>query len=177
MRAVSPAASALVLGVVFLGVPLAGEGKREAGVADFVYVCPAALLARSGLHAAIEARGLSKKATGNPGARIGATLYASADGGRIVTLARHHFSDFSMASCIVSFLEPLSTDELADLRKRLEGQPLVARLEGELIEATPGVRTGILKRPGNAPIVTVNITATATSATLTMNRWDPMPGK
>jgi hypothetical protein len=177
MRTVSAAVSALSLGVVLLGVAHAEESKREAGIADFVDVCPAALLTPGGLPAALKARGLSKKVTGNPGVRIGATLYASADGRRIVTLAHYQFSDLSMASCTVSLLEALSTDDLADLRTRLEGHASVASLEGELIEATRGLRTGILKRPGNAPIVTINITTTKKLTTLTMNSWDLMPGK
>jgi len=177
MMAVARVGLALALAVVPAGVAHGDESKRAAGLADFCEVCPAALLAPSGLPAALEARDFSKSVTGNPGATVGATLHASADGMRTVTLTRYRFSDFSIASCIVSFSEPLSIDELADLRRRLEAQALVGRLEGELIEPMPGLNIGTLKRPGNSPIMTVNITATAKVTTLTMNRWDLLPSK
>jgi hypothetical protein len=159
------------------GLVSAGEGERAASMADFIDVCAAALLAPAELPAAKTARGLSEpeNAVAPPG--VDATLYASADGQRTVTITRHHFSDLDMASCLVSFPELLGKDELAALRRKLEAVPAVGRLEGELMEASPSLHIGTLKRPGNAPIVTVNVTAAKTVTTLVMNRWDIARGR
>jgi len=155
----------------------AAEKERAARAADFSEVCTAALLHPGELDAASKARGLSRVEEAVPWGGAHATLYAADGAERTVTVTRHHFSDLDMTICLVSFPEPLSKDELAALRAKLESPSALGRLEGELVDAAASLRLGLLKRPGNAPIVTVNVTVTGMATTLVMNRWDPAPGK
>jgi hypothetical protein len=146
--------------------------ERAEGEADFIGICPVALLDAAQLSSALGARGLVRAANAKPAATWDATIYESAGSKRSVTVNRQSFSDFSMASCLVSISAPMSLAELGSLRAHLEGQRTIGKLEGEVVQATPAFQLALLKRPGNSPIVTVNVSSTLTSTTLMINRWD-----
>jgi hypothetical protein len=80
-----------------------------------------------------------------------------------------------LVTCTVVIGVSAAYDDLTALRTLLEAEPLIGRLEGRIVTATPNVRVATFKRPGNAPIVTFTFTTSATTASLVMTRLDLQP--
>jgi hypothetical protein len=154
----------------------ADQASWETATADFTKVCVASLLTPRGLAAALAERGMSASAQGSFGAGWDGIAYLSGDGSRSVTISTQTYSDLKTSNCATMAPKSSSRDELTELRAKLEAHRSIGKLEGKIVDAGPTVKIAILKRRGNAPIITFNFTSTSTATTLMMNRWDVRVG-
>ena len=103
-------------------------------------------------------------------------LFPAADGDRGITVSRQTYSDLKISNCVSTVLISASRDELSALRGKLEAHPKIGKLEGGILDAAPTAKIGTFKRPGNAPILTINVSTSGRATTLNMNRLDVQPG-
>jgi hypothetical protein len=147
----------------------------EESSADFAKICIAALMAPDALPAALNERGMASLDQGGFGEGWDGTAYSSADHSRSVNVSHQTYSDLKISSCI-AVAPKSSSEEMTALRAVIEAQPDIGKLDGKIVQAGPVVTLAMLKRPGNAPIITFNFTSTSAATTLSMNRWDIQAG-
>lgn len=175
MKTLVRLAAALLAGVLpaaaaaLLASPVAAEPQAEA-IADFVAVCPAALLAPETLAALLAERGLAEDVTLPLGNAL-THAYATADGARSVSVVEQTFPDARRGYCIVGILDPDNPVDLAAVRLRLEQNSLMGPLSGSILPLGAGTTSGYLKRAGNEPLVSVSLQNARNVVTMTLERW------
>jgi hypothetical protein len=169
--------SGVALAVATSPITATAQQPWETASADFANICVASLLAQKELSAALAERGMAEQTQTLAPLGWDGTVYMAADGTRNVTVTRQRYSDLKISNCITSASKTASRDELTSLRRQLEAHPRVGKLEEQIVEGSPAIKIVALKRPGNAPIITFNLTATSSVTTLSMNRWDLQRGK
>jgi hypothetical protein len=155
----------------------ADQASWETATADFTKVCVASLLTPRALAAALSERGMSSSDQGSFGVGWDGVAYMSGDGNRSVTISKQTYSDLKISNCAILAPKSSSRDELTELRAKLEAHPAIGKLDGKIVDAGTTVKIAMLKRRGNAPIITFNFTSTSTATTLIMNRWDVLVGR
>jgi hypothetical protein len=174
-RQLSLAAAAAAL---FASPALAEQSEASASVEDFVLGCTAALMAPAdGFANYLATSGFAKAAETSLQPTIDVTAYDKSGTARGLIINRQRFSDAIVTNCQVSGSFPSSEDDVRALRAKLEAQPLVAKLDGEVYKVPQATILASFKRPGSDPVLTVNVTAGAQITLLTMTRWDFKAGR
>ncbi len=146
------------------------SGLRE--IETFVSVCPAALLAADTLAPILDGAGLTSAMEWPMGSTTVAA-YANADGTQTLSITTQHFSDAIRQNCVLAVLAPLDAAAVEEVRRRLEANPLLGLLEGEVVQFAPGNVSGFFKKPGVSPLVAASVNASRAAATLTLETWTP----
>jgi len=173
MAQLAPLAMAAAVGSLAISVAPAAEASIEESVADFSRVCVDALLAPDALAATLKERGMAPSDTQFIPKGFDGALYSTPDNGRGINITYQRYSDLTISNCLTVAPKGASREELESLRKALEAHPRIGKLEGRFIEGGPSIKVASFKRPGNAPIVTFQFTATSSTTSLSMTRFDP----
>jgi hypothetical protein len=171
---IARAAIAVAAVVAATGSAAAQQGFA-AGTANIMSVCIAALLTPESLPAELNARGMEDVGPMQLPPGWDGTIYAANGGKMGITVGHQRYSDFRITTCTLVIAVSAAYDDLVGLRKLLEADRRIGKLEGRIVTATPAVRMATFKRPGNAPIVTFNFTTSATATSLVMSRMDLQP--
>ena len=164
-------------GVLTVSAAMAQQGEAAASLDDFVKVCTASALTPAELPAALSEQGLAKVVETNLRATVELVVYAKEGTGRGVHVTRQRFADAVLTTCQVSGLFASSEEDVRSLRANLEKNPRLGKVEGEIIKVTPTTLVATLKRTGNDPLLTVQVTASPQSTVLSMTHWDLKPGQ
>ena len=164
-------------GILMTSAAVAQPGEAAGSFDDFVKVCTASTLAPSDLSAALSEGGLAKAVETNLRPTVELIVYAKDGTDRSVQVTRHRFPDAVLTNCQVSGLFASSEEDVRAMRAKLEKHPRLGKIEGEIIKVTPTTLVATLKRAGNDPLLTIQVTGSAQSTVLSMAHWNLRPGQ
>lgn len=184
--ATMPGCVAIVVGAWISGLhPAADDDAKSRAFLDAAAeACPAILMRPDTASATLVQLGFNEKAAGALSATWITRSYQRMGPGTaatVVVVSSKTFTDATLRSCQMTMtIDPQDVD-LAAIRARLEADPEIGRLEGDLAVTLPQLlgRTNdgaaFLKRPGSSPILTVHITKTPRMSIVVMSRTDLKP--
>jgi hypothetical protein len=176
----------LIGGAAMLAVPSvhADATPADAGE-DFAMICPAALFRPDQFELRLVERGFERLQEAPLSKTWETAVYYKTQGNTYLHVNRKSFSDLKTQSCIMTAQIPLRKDDIAKLKIRLEADPDVGGLEGEVFgidnNAVPqtavgvaAASTGYFKRAGTASISTLTIMGTQRISTFTFALSQPL---
>jgi hypothetical protein len=172
VRVVCP--SAVLAAALLMGMQVASADEaHDTLVADFTSACVAAVLAPETLDAALAVRGLTEKIAVPGSGNWQVLSYGADDGARGINISHQDYADGTRDDCSTAALVNSTIVELNALRQQLEALPALGPLDGQVLPIGPGVIFGRFKRPGFAPLVVIEMTASHDYTSLAISAWSP----
>ncbi|MEO6012284.1 MAG: hypothetical protein ABIQ30_01680 [Devosia sp.] len=167
--------AALGLLISIAAVPAAAQSAVDAGLDDFVTICPGIALSPKDASGLTAEAGLNAVTKTIDTPSYVATEYRSQDGKRVISVGIYVYPDALRISCSAYGPSRMTRDALSVVVSRLEENELVGRLDGTIVSLGQAFAAAYYKREGNDPLLSVSLVAPAGPSIFSLESWDFLP--